>query len=71
MTLQERLDKEWKDGLLTVEYIMKQHPSITKEEAEDLKEFAASNTIDRKDCYDKGQIMYPMWKEHNSYIKQS
>ena len=70
MTEEEKFDKEWKEGFLTTDYIMKQHPEITKEEASDLLEFSKSNTIDRKQCYDKGQIMYPMWQEFNKQTKK-
>jgi hypothetical protein len=62
-------DKEWRDRFLNIKYLMEMHPELTQDEARDLKEFANELTIDLKGCYDKGQIIYPLWKERNKAIK--
>jgi len=62
MKTQEELDREWEDGKITIDFLMKKHPELTEEEAIHLKAFSESNTIDRKQCYDRGQIIFPMWK---------
>ena len=67
MKKQEDHDKEWKEGFITVEFLIKKHPELSEEEAKELKAFSESNTIDRKRCYDQGQIIYPMYK---SFIKE-
>ena len=62
MKTDKELDKDWKAGFITVEFLMKKHPELKEEDAKHLKAFSESNTIDRKECYDNGQIIYPMWK---------
>lgn len=57
------------DPFINVEYLMSLHPELTKEDAESLKEFSNSKTIEYKECYGDGSIMYPRWKQENKKIK--
>lgn len=50
-------------SFISAEYLMLLHPELTKEEAESLKEFSWKRTIQYKECYGDGSIMYPKWKE--------
>lgn len=53
------------EPFINVEYLMNLHPELTKEDAESLKEFSNSKTIEYKECYGDGSIMYPLWKQEN------
>ncbi len=55
--------------MITIKFLRQIHPELTKTEAKDLKEFAAGKTITHKECYSKGQIIYPMWLKHNRVLK--
>ena len=46
--------------------LMRIHPELTYNEAEDLMKFAKSKTITHEECYGDGSIIYPMWKKANS-----
>ena len=54
------------DLFINTEYLMELHPELNKEEAESLKEYAASRTIEYKECYGDGSIIYPKWKKENN-----
>ena len=54
------------DLFINAEYLMELHPELNKEEAESLKEYAASRTIEYKECYGDGSIIYPKWKKENN-----
>ena len=54
------------DMFISTDYLMVLHPELNREEAESLKEYANSNTINYKECYSDGSIIYPRWKEVNN-----
>jgi len=59
----ESKEKEHNDKLLTVEYLIEQHPHISVTNAKDLLNFANSKTCTYKTCYGNGSIIYPKWDE--------
>ncbi len=50
------------DEFLSVEYLIKKHPTLSHELAENLLEFCKINTIRYKVCYGDGSIMFPKWQ---------
>ena len=63
-TDERRIERPDESSLfISVEYLMELHPELTKQAAKELKEFASDLTIDYKDCYGKGEIVYPKWLE--------
>lgn len=55
------------DLFISAEYLRELHPELTPNESESLNQFCNDNTIRYKECYGRGGIMYPKWKEINKH----
>lgn len=53
---------------ITTEWIMEQHPSLDKEDAEEYRLFCKRSTIVFKGCYGDGSIMWPKWNAFKAEI---
>lgn len=60
--LKEQLNMYIVSGpLLSVPYLIGMHDNLTIKEALSLLKFCKDHTITHKECYGRGQIMYPKW----------
>jgi len=50
---------------ISAEYLQGLHPELSIEEAESLNQFARGKTMELRECYGDGSIMYPMWEANH------
>jgi len=68
--IEEKIKKYKQDnGILTTDYLMSIHPSLSINEAKSLLDFCNKNTIYHVQCYGEGSIMLPLWKEYIDRFK--
>jgi len=58
---------EFKENILSVNYLMELHPELSHYDAFTLMIFSFDHTIVHKECYGDGSIMFPLWVENTFY----
>ena len=69
--LENDLQKPYDPTLITVDFLLEKHPTLIRCQASHLMAFCSKHSINHKDCYGNGEIMFPKWEEEFHSKQQS